>query len=212
MSRPRFSKDYRTYGEWLKIQPRDTKYAKEIIRKHKFFPDKSLSQLRNLKISDFDLSQTAWKTLSAQGKRDRNLSLQILREMRKGENLSSVLEKIGKRTEFAVKHLGKNLYKSGGTWKVTKTDTIQAEMLIYSTEGQKTIITASSKDRSLIAEYHANVQKAIKNNDPSVLAKFKDVQIVDAKGNVHHFETDLNKLYEILEAQEEPEFLEVYQH
>ncbi|AKB77980.1 hypothetical protein MSHOH_1497 [Methanosarcina horonobensis HB-1 = JCM 15518] len=212
MSRPRFSKDYRTYGEWLKAQPRDTKYAKEIIRKHKFFPDKSLSQLRNLKIGDFDLSQTAWKTLSAQDKRDRNLSLQILREMRKGENLSSILEKIGKRTEFAVKHLGKNLHKSEGTWKVTKTDTIQAEMLIYSTEGQKTIITASSKDRSLIAEYHANVQKAIKNNDPSVLAKFKDIQIVDAKGKVHHFETDLDKLYEILEAQEEPEFLEIYQH
>lgn len=212
MSRPRFSKDYRNYGEWLKAQPRDTKYAKEIIRKHKFFPDKILSQLRNLKIGDFDLSQTAWNTLSAQDKRDRNLSFQILREMRNGENLSSVLEKIGKRTEFAVKHLGKNLYKSGGTWKVTKTDTIQAEMRIYSTKGQKTIITASSKDRSLIGEYFASVQKAIKNNDPSVLAKFKDIQILDAKGKVHHFETGLNKLYEILEAQEEPEFLEIYQH
>lgn len=212
MSRPRFSKDYRTYGEWLKAQPRDTKYSKEIIRKHKFFPDKSLSQLRKLKIGDFDLSQTAWKTLSAQDKRDRNLSLQILREMRKGENLSSVLEKIGKRTEFAVKHLGKKLYKSGGTWKVTKADTIQVNMLIYSTEGQKTIVTASSKDRSLIGEYFASVQKATKNNDPSVLAKFKDIQIVDAEGKVHHFETDLDKLYEILEAQEEPEFLEIYQH
>lgn len=212
MSRPRFSKDYRTYGEWLKAQPRDTKYAKEIIRKHKFFPDKSLSQLRNLKIGDFDLSQAAWKTLSAQDKRDRNLSLQILREMRKGENLSSVLEKIGKRTEFAVKHLGKNLYKSGGTWKVTKADTIQVNMLIYSTEGQETIVTASSKDRSLIGEYFANIQKATKNNDPSVLAKFKDIQIVDAKGKTHYFETDLNKLYDILEAQEEPEFLEIYQH
>ncbi len=212
MSRPRFSKDYRTYGEWLKAQPRDTKYSKEIIRKHKFFPDKSLSQLRKLKIGDFDLSQTAWKTLSAQDKRDRNLSLQILREMRKGENLSSVLEKIGKRTEFAVKHLGKKLYKSRGTWKVTKADTIQINMLIYSTEGQKTIVTASSKDRSLIGEYFASVQKATKNNDPSVLAKFKDIQIVDAEGKVHHFETDLDKLYEILEAQEEPEFLEIYQH
>ena len=55
MSRPRFSKDYRTYGEWLKAQPRDTKYSKEIIRKHKFFPDKSLSQLRKLKIGYYRL-------------------------------------------------------------------------------------------------------------------------------------------------------------
>ncbi len=212
MSRPRFSKDYRTYGEWLKAQPRDTKYAKEIIRKHQFFPDRSLNQLRNLRIGDLELSQVAWKTLSAQNKRDRNLSLQVLREVRKGENLSPVLDKMGLRTEFALKHLGKNLYKSGGTWKVTKADTIQAEMLIYSTEGQKTIITASSNDRTLIGEYFASAQKAIKNNDPSVLDKFKDVQIVDDEGKVHHFETDLDKLYEILEAQEEPEFLEIYQH
>lgn len=212
MSRPRFSKDYRNYGEWLKAQSRETKYAKEIIRKHKYFPDRSLNQLRKLRIKDFDLSQTAWKTLPAQDKRDRMLSFQILREMRKGEKLSPVLEKMGLRTEFAVKHLGKNLYKYGGTWKVTKADTIQAEMLIYSTEGQKTIVTASSKDRSLIGEYFASVQKALKNNDPSILARFKDVQIVDAEGNVNHFETDLDKLYEILEAQEEPEFLEIYQH
>ncbi|WP_235283551.1 MULTISPECIES: hypothetical protein [unclassified Methanosarcina] len=81
MSRPRFSKECRTYGEWLKAQSRDTKYAKEIIRKHKFFPDRSLSQLRKLKIGDFDLSQVAWKTLSAQDKRDRTLSLQISRKM-----------------------------------------------------------------------------------------------------------------------------------
>jgi len=40
--------------------------------------------------------------------------------MRKGENLSSVLEQMGKKTEFAVKHLGKNLYKSGGPGRLQK--------------------------------------------------------------------------------------------
>ena len=48
MSRPRFSKEYKTYGAWLKALPRDSRYAKEIIRKHQYFPDKSLSQLRKL--------------------------------------------------------------------------------------------------------------------------------------------------------------------
>jgi hypothetical protein len=212
MSRPWFSKDHRLYGDWLKAQPRDTKYAKEIIRKHKYFPDKSLSQLRKVRIGDFDLSLVPWNKLSNQDKANRNLSLEILRGIRRGENLSPLLEKMGKRIEFVVKNLGKNLYKSGGTWKATKSDNIQAKLLIYSTEGQKSIITASSKDRSLISEYMNSVQKAIKYNDPSVLAKFTDVKIVDAEGKVHYFETDLNKLYEILEAQEEPEFLEIYQH
>jgi adenylate kinase family enzyme len=64
-SRPRFSKDHKTYGEWLKAQPRDTKYAKEIIRKHQYFPDKNLNQLRKLKIADYDLSTKAWGNLSA---------------------------------------------------------------------------------------------------------------------------------------------------
>lgn len=212
MSRPRFSKEYRTYGEWKKAQPKDSKYAKEIIMKHDRFPDKSLIQLRKLKREDYDWSIHPWKSLSAQDKRDRNLSFQILREMRKGGSLTQSLKKIGKRKEFVLKHLGRNLTHSGRTWDGKKSDRIQAEMLIYSTEGQKTIITASSKDRSLIGEYFASVQKAVKNNDPSILVKFKDIKIVDAEGKVHLFETDLQVLYEILEAQEEPEFLEIYQH
>lgn len=212
MSRPWFTEDQRTYGEWVKAHPEDTKYTKEIKRKHRYFPDKSLNQLRKTRISEYELSNRAWDSLSAQDKRDRNLSLQVLREMRKGGSLTQSLEKLGLRTEFVLKHLGKYLSQSGRTWKVTKYDRIQAEMLIYSTEGQKTIITASSKDRALIGEYFVSVQKAIKNNDPSVLAKFKDIQVVDAKGKIHHFETDLQVLHEIMEAQEEPEFLEVYQH
>jgi hypothetical protein len=101
---------------------------------------------------------------------------------------------------------------SFGISSATKSDKIQIEMLIYSTKDQRTIITASSKDRSLIGEYFASVQKAVRNNDLSILVKFKDIQIKDAKGETHRFETDLQALHEIMEAQEEPEFLEIYQH
>jgi len=212
MSRPRFTKEYRTYGEWLKVQPRDSKYAKEIIRKHLVYPDRSLNQLRNLKKPDYDWSTRPWDSLSPQEKRDRLLSLQVLREIRIGENLTQALEKTGLKREVALKHLGKYLTQSGRIWTATKTDKIQVEMLIYSTKGQRTIITASSKDRSLIGEYFASVQKAVRNNDLSILAKFKDIQIKDAKGEIHRFETNLQALHEIMEAQEEPEFLEIYQH
>lgn len=212
MSRPRFAEDQRTYGEWLKAKPRDTKYAKEIIRKHEYFPDKSLSQLRKLKIGDYDLSTRAWDDLSDQEKTDRNLAFEILRGMRGGESLTDMLEKTGKRREFALKHLGKNLYKSGGTWKVTASDSIQSENRIYSNGLVNPVIMTNSKDRFLGSQYLHSVNKALKNNDPSVLDKFKDLIIIDASGKEHKFEINLQVLYEIKEAQEEPEFLSYYAH
>ncbi|WP_135609410.1 hypothetical protein [Methanococcoides sp. AM1] len=213
MTRRRFSEKFRTYGEWLKAESRDSRYAKRIIRFHERFPNLILKELRDVRLKDQDLSTRSWDSLSSQEKRDRQLSLQILREIRTGSHLSRVTEKLGVKKDFAVKHLGKYLYKSGGKWKVTASDRIEVEMLFYERgEGQRTIITASSKDRSLIGQYFALVQKALRYNDPTVLDKFKDRTIVDAEGNVHHFETDLDRLYEIMEAQEEPEFLEIYQN
>lgn len=213
MSRKIFSKDYRTYGAWLKAQPRTSKYATRIIRFHERFPNMSLNELRNVRLIDYNLSIAQWQSLTSQHKRDRNLSLQILRSMRKGESLSQTTEKLGVSKDFAVKHLGKYLTKSRGKWIVTQTDRIEAEMLIYDrNHGQISIITTNSKDRSLIGKYFSSVRKAIKNNDPSILNKFKYRKIIDSKGREHFFETDLERLYEITDAQEEPEFLEIYQH
>ena len=213
MSKKIFSKDYRTYGAWLKAQHRTSEYAKRIIRFHERFPNMSLNELRNARLIDYDLSITQWQSLTSQHKRDRNLSLQILRSMRNGESLSQTTEKLGVSKDFAVKNLGKYLFKSNGKWRVTGTDHIQSEMLIYDkNHGQISIITTNSKDRSLIGKYFSSVQKALKNNDPSVLNKFKDRKIIDSEGREHFFEIDLERLYEIMEAQEEPEFLEIYQH
>ena len=64
MSRARFSKDYRTYGEWLKAQPRDTRYAKEIIRKHNLNPSATLSSLRKMRLSDISPAFNLFNKLS----------------------------------------------------------------------------------------------------------------------------------------------------
>jgi hypothetical protein len=211
MSRPRLSKEYKTYGVWLKALPRDSRYAKEIIRKHQYFPDKSLSQLRKLRmIRDCDLSKTGWSSLSSGQKSERKLSIEILRELRKGESLTNIVEKRGVNRQFTLKNLGGYLQKSGKEWKVTTTDSLEVEMSFYGTDGHTSIVTNNSKDRSLIGKYFACVQKALKTNDPSVLEQFKGQKIVDAEGKEHFFETDLDKLYEIAEAQEEPEFFEIY--
>ncbi|WP_440952224.1 hypothetical protein [Methanococcoides sp. FTZ1] len=211
MTLKRFSKDYRTYGEWLKAQPRTSEYARRIIRFHERFPTLSLKELRNARLKDHNLSTASWNVLKAQEKRDRKLSLQVLRYMRKGVPYSKALEKTGVNRQEANRNLGKYLYKSNGRWRVTATDRIEAEMLIYDRNaGQILITTANSRDRRLIGEYFAAVQKALKDGDPSVLKRFDGVKITDANGEEHSFVTDLEQLYEIQDAQEEPEFLEIY--
>jgi hypothetical protein len=212
MTRKIFSANFRTYGEWLKAQPRTSRYATEIIRKHERFPNISLKDLRDLKLRDHTLRDHAWQSLTSTQKRDRNLSLKVLRYMRKGESLTKAVEKVGVNKNFAVKHLGKNLHKSKGKWRVNSSDTIETEMLIYGRNtGQTTIITANSKDRKLIAEYMNAVQKALRSGDEAPLKRFGSVKIIDANGEEHYLETDLDKLFEIMEAQEEPEFLQIYQ-
>ena len=212
MTLKRFSKDYKTYGEWLKAQLRTSEYARRIIRFHERFPTLSLNELRNTRLKHHDLSTTSWNALSSQQKRDRKLSLQILRLMRKGVPYSKAVEKTGINKKDIIRNLGKYLYKSKGKWKVTTTDRIEVEMLIYERDaGQISIVTTNSKDRTLIGSYFNAINRALKTGDSSLLKRFTDIQITDANGIKHFFVTDLERLYEINEAQEEPEYLDIYQ-
>jgi len=213
MSRKRFSQEYRTYGEWLNAQPRESRYAKRIIRFHERFPTKNLKELKGLRVRDYDLSNNPWNDLSPEEKRQRLLSLELLRAMRKGEPFSPKLRELGLSRDTAVKHLGLNLRKERGYWHITNTDRIEAEMRFYdSGVGHISIVTANSRDRSKVGKYFAAVKTAIEKGDPSALNRFKGMNVVDANGVSHEFETDLDELYAIEDAQEEPEFLEIYQN
>jgi hypothetical protein len=212
MTRKIFSKDYRTFHQWLTAASRTSKYAKQIIRDHVRFPNLSLRDLTHLISADKDLSGIAWENLSSESKRDRNLAFEVLRSMRKGEKFKNAVDTVGIKRETAIKQLGKYLTKSRGYWRVTKNDSIQAAMVFYDRDqGYITVITRNSQDRSKIGKYLSAVSKALKTGNDSGLKKFRSMQIVDADGNTHHFETDLDALYEIEEAQEEPEFFEIYQ-
>ncbi len=68
-----------------------------------------------------------------------------------------------------------------------------------------------SVDRTRIARYHAYVGFAIKDNKPELLKQFEQMVVTDANGIRYRYETDLERLYEIKDAEEEPEFFEIYQ-
>jgi hypothetical protein len=109
--------------------------------------------------------------------------------MRKGANLTQMTEKYGMNNKDVIKHLGRNLYKENGKWKVTKSDSLQVGMRFYDQNaGHITIVTRGSKERSLIGEYFNAVNKTLKEGDTTRLKKFAGVKIVDNAGNEHSFE------------------------
>lgn len=212
MTRKIFSNNFRTFNQWLKGQIPESRYAKRITRLHERFPSKNLRELKRVRVSDYDLSSTKWDKLSPDQKRDRILALEVIRVMRKGEHLKNALANTGIKKETAILHLGKYLTKERGYWRVKPTDTIQAEMHIYDrNEGYTTVITTSSQDRTLIGKYLAAVRIALNNGDLAVLAPFENIVIIGANGDQYEPETDLEALHEMSDAQEEPEYMEIYQ-
>jgi hypothetical protein len=207
-----FSKNFRSFAKWLKAQEPDSRYAKRITRLHERFPSMNLRDLKHVRVSDYDMSGTKWDKLASDQKRDRILALEVLRVMRKGEHLKNALANTGMKKETAILHLGKYLTKERGYWRVKSSDRIEAELAIYDkNEGYTTIVTTCSQDRTLIGKYLAAVGIALHTGDAEVLKPFENVVITGANGDQYEPETDLEALHEMSEAQEEPEFMEIYQ-
>ena len=82
-------------------------------------------------------------------------------------------------------------------------------MSIYENGKQSWIEVSDSRTASRIGKYNSAVNEFLRNDDIKVLKPFKK-PFKDINGKLHHFETDPDKLYEIAEQQEEPEFWEIY--
>jgi hypothetical protein len=90
-------------------------------------------------------------------------------------------------------------------------DKIECEMVIYEkVVGRTTIITANSKDRSIIGNYFSDVQKAKENQDNAILKKYEGIIIKDNNGIAHQLETNLDKIYDIEETIEDGESAPIY--
>ncbi len=206
-----FSKWYESFNKWKTARSRTTRYAKGIIQKHKLFAKLTLGELRKARISDLIFSNKRWSDLTASEKRERNLALEVLRNMRKGETLRASSKNVGLSINSIKKHLGKSLFKKHGRWFVKNKDRIQRGMTIYKQRvGKISIAVTNSRDASIIGEYFSAVKQALKTGDSSHLKKFKKITIIDAKGKKHKLETNLDRLYEIDDEMEDVEFFEIY--
>lgn len=156
-----------------------------------------------------NFSRVKWKNLTSKQKYQRNLSLEVIRSMRKGISFSSSTKDAGLSSYLSKKHLGRNVSKKGGRYFASKSDSIQRAMQIYENGRIKSIVVRNSKDASLIGEYHNEVRKTLRG-DSSGLKRFKKIVITDAEGKKHKLETRPEKIFEIEDRKEDSEFFEVY--
>ena len=206
MPRPNFSPKFRLYGDWLKASPRNTKYAQEIIRKHKLFPDRNMEFLNSLKISDVDISKKPISSLKAGEMDKRYGSLKVLKNMRKTGGTFSKCFKSAKNDMYNVtsekearKHLGNSIFKKGGKWVARKTDKIEVKMRIYSNGKEEDIITKSNKDRTKIGNYFHDIWRLKRGeiDEKTFKKRYGKTIIKDANGKKWKLEINRKAIEDI---------------
>ena len=212
-----FSPEYRTFQDWLSSFNGSESYKNRIMRLHSKYPNASLSQLRgHPKAKELVVSflkpepvyKRPWSELTNKERRLREKSLDVLRKVRNGQSLTSASKELHIRPETVIKNTGA-FKKVKGKWIAKSQDRISRTMSIYENGQQEWIEVSDSRTASRIGKYNSAVNEFLRNDDIKVLKPFKK-PFKDINGKLHHFETDPDKLYEIAEQQEEPEFWEIY--
>lgn len=214
-----FSPKYKTFQDWVLNFNGSESYRNRITREHSKYPQASLSQLRGhapegkkavSELKAKPLYKRDWSSLSPKNKADRVKTLKVLSKAR-NEKLS--LTQITRNEHTAIKSVIKNtnaFKKVNGKWIPKKYDRISRSLIIYENGAEKPIVVKDSRYATAIGKYHNTVKQFLETGDSNVLKPFKNKKIKDAQGNAHILETDPDELMKIIEAQEEPEFFEIY--
>ena len=212
-----FSPDYRTFQDWLSSFKGSDSYRNRITRLHEKYPNASLSQLRgHPKSRERVVSATkpepiykrSWKSISRRYLNQRERSLEVLRKVRKGESLSRASREFHTSPETVIKNTNA-FHKVRGKGVEKSQERISRVTSIKEKGKQSWVEVRDSRTASRIGKYNSAVREFLRTGNTDVLKSFKK-PFKDANGKLHHFETDPDKLYEIAESQEEPEFWEIY--
>jgi len=213
----RFSPKYRNFEDWLSNFKGSESYKNRIIRLHSKYPNASLSQLRghpkgkerivsNLKPEP--VYKRSWSAITKRELSLREKSLEVLSKVRNGQSLTKASKELKTTPETVIKNTGA-FRKIKGKWIAKSQDRISRVMGIYENGKQEWIEIRDSRIASKIGKYNSAVNEFLRTGNANVLKEFKK-PFKDANGKLHYFETDPDKLYEIAESQEEPEFYEIY--
>ena len=212
-----FSIDYKTFEDWLNNFKGSESYKNRIIRLHSKYPNTSLSQLRGhpkarektvSQLKEKPVYKRSWSELTRRERILREKSLDVLRKVRNGRSLSKTSRELHIKPETVIKHTNAFI-KSKRKWIAKSQDRISRVMSIYENGKQEWIEIRDSRTASKIGKYNSAVNQFLSTGDEDVLKPFEK-PFRDAKGELHYFETDQDKLNEIAESQEDLEFYEIY--
>ena len=213
----RFSPDFNTYEDWLKSQNVTKPYVQRIVRGHSRFPDATLPQLRGhtskgrksvSELKERPIYKRSWNSLNKREVASRGKSLEALSKVKEGKSLTRASKDLHTSLKTALSYTNA-FQKVKGRWIPKEYDRISRIMSIYENGKQKWIEVRDSRTASKIGKYNNTVKQFLSTGDRAVLKEFNK-PIRDVKGNLHYFEINPSRLIEIAEAQEEPEFFEIY--
>jgi len=213
----KFSPKYDIFEDWLNNFKGSKSYKDRIVRLHSKYPNASLSQLRGhpkarervvSQLKEKPIYKRSWSELTRRELILREKSLDVLRKVRNGQSLSKASKELHIKPETVIKNTNAFI-KSKGKWIAKSQDRISRVMSIYENNQQQWIEIRDSRTASKIGKYNSAVNEFLRTGNEDVLKQFKK-PFKDSEGNLHFFETYPDKLNEIAESQEEPEFYEIY--
>lgn len=212
-----FSPKYSNFQEWLSNFNGSESYRNRIIRLHSKYPGASLSQLRGHPkgkehivsvLKPEPVYKRSWSAITKRELNMREKFLDVLRKVRHGQSLTKASKELQTTPETVIKNTGA-FRKVKEKWIAKSQDHISRVISIYENGKQEYVEVRDSRIASKIGKYNSAVNKFLRTGNVNVLKEFKK-PFKDAQGKLHHFETYPDKLYEIAEQQEEPEFYEIY--
>ena len=213
----KFSPDFDSFDTWLALFKGTESYRNRIIREHSKFPNASLSQLRGhasrgkkpvSELKETPIYKRSWSSLSTREVLTRERGLKVLSEVKKGQSLTRASRESHTSARTVLKNTNA-LKKLNGKWIPKEYDRISRTMSIYENGKQEWIDVRDSRASSKIGKYNNAVKQFLATGNEDFLKGF-DKPIRNSEGQLHYFETNTNRLIEIAEAQEEPEFYEIY--
>ncbi len=215
-----FTKEYKTFNDWMEAHAAQTPYVQKIVREHNLHPSATLSQLRRhpkaierpvSKVPKAPMYKWGVDSLTGREYEVRSKALRVLSEVRRGGTKLKVAVKKQHTTIKTVKKYTGAIRKVKGKLTVTRKDKIERKMRIYSQCDEHTIYINNSVTASLIGKYFSLVGEFLhEGKSISILDEFKEIKIIDANGKEWELETRPKCLERIEESRPDGEFFTIY--
>lgn len=135
-------------------------------------------------------------------------SLDVINKMRHGVSLSKACKQVRISSSTVKRYVGSALTSKNRRWIAKQSDRLLRKMEIYVNGKSIWVTVRGIKQARIIGQYQSAIGRL--ENDKSSLKSFEKIKIRDMNGKFHRLETNVTKIFEILEKREDSEFYKIY--